>query len=391
MKDFEEVLDLGKIPFHIGLKNKPSNGNYPDVLPFVVGIRKDVGLLIQLPDDSVKKYLEEVYAQGLVIGTPMDDKSFGLKYADDFLEFLSSCIDRDSIRSSTVLEIGCGNGYLLSQLKEKGARILGIEPGQQAITGANKFGVEIIRDVFPSTQIENKKFDIITHYCVLEHITDPDDFLNVHLKHLKENGKIIAAVPDCSEYIRDAEISIFTHEHYSYFTANSLNKLFEKNGFSVERTAKAKYGGCLYFMASIEKTKPNTTEEHINPNFTGDFGERAIKNIKKMSTFLDSAQQKNKTLGIFVPARIINYLTIIQPKKIPRLFDDDKRLYGLYYPPIHTPIESRSDLLKSPVDELLIMSRSFGKNLKSELEKNTELKSTRILTPEDIFRKDGFK
>ena len=72
-----------------------------------------------------------------------------------------------------------------------------------------------------------------------------------------------------------------------------------------------------------------------------------------------------------------------------RFFDDDKLLHGKYYPPFDIPIESRRSLIERPVDELVIMSSSFGERLKSELCQVDALKNMNIRLFREIVGSNG--
>jgi hypothetical protein len=68
-----------------------------------------------------------------------------------------------------------------------------------------------------------------------------------------------------------------------------------------------------------------------------------------------------------------------------RLFDDDADLHGGYYPTLNCPVEGREALIADPVEELWIMSRSFGPRLATTLSKIPVLANTRILTISDLW------
>ena len=52
-----------------------------------------------------------------------------------------------------------------------------------------------------------------------------------------------------------------------------------------------------------------------------------------------------------------------------RFFDDDPLIQNSYFPGMDVPVEGRAQLIDSPTDYLLIMSRTFGSNLSAELQK----------------------
>lgn len=380
----EPLIDLGHLPFHIGVTDVPSNSDFPGVLPFVVGIRPDIELLVQLPNVIVQQYLERVYRRGSVIGTPVSEEGFGRQYADDFLAFIVRVLHPGTVKGLRVLEIGCGSGYLLFRLKELGAEVLGIEPGEQGQTGAQKYGIKIVHDIFPSKRIFSEgRYDMILHHGVLEHMANPAYFLEMQFQcGLSSLGLIIFAVPDCSEYILKGDVSMFLHEHHSYFSPSSLKALLESVGLRLLHLEKSGFGGVLYALGGKRgesiPTERNAGEVKL-------FGLRVKKGIEHATAFFGKAARDQRSIGIFCAARIINLLNLIQPRELPRFFDDDPRLYGKYYPPIGVPVESRTSLLTNPVNELVIMSRSFGSKLRAELLQEGSLKATRIMLPDAIL------
>jgi hypothetical protein len=73
---------------------------------------------------------------------------------------------------------------------------------------------------------------------------------------------------------------------------------------------------------------------------------------------------KEGSLGIFCPARAL-YLLNLEIEV--RFFEDDLRQIGKYLPPLTQPIEGRKELLENPVDNLIIMSRTFGSRILESL------------------------
>jgi SAM-dependent methyltransferase len=381
----EQLVDLGNLPFHIGLANSPSNGDLPDTLPFVVGVQADIGLLVQAPNRTVQHYLEQAYYKGSIIGTPMDSDGFGRQYADDFLTYMARVLDFNAMDGLRVLEIGCGNGYLLHRLKELGARVLGIEPGESGQVGAQQYGIEIVRGMFPSERLgPTDRFDVIIHYGVLEHVTDPRSFLATQSQYLSDSGVIFFAVPDCREYIRMSDVSMFIHEHWSYFSPSPLKALVEAVGLRLLNLEKSGFGGGLYATASGSGI---STSIESDPNEITFFQSRVRENIERAKTFFEQAHERS--IGVFCPGRIINLLKLIQPGKLPRFFDDDPNIHGKYFPPFDVSVESRAALLADPVDELVIMSRSFGSKLRTELLQEDASKAIHIVLPDELFGTEG--
>jgi len=382
MNPAEQIIRLESIPFHMGVRKKPSNNPFPDCLPFCIGLRKDINLLVQIPTEEVETCLDKVYLSGSVIGTPMNPRGLGRLYAEDFYEFVKDSLKEIDFKDLKMLEIGCGTGYLLSKFKKDGALVLGIEPGAELNKEAKQHNIQVVQDYFPSQKIKGKKFNIIVQYCVLEHIKDSDSFLQTQKDYLDVGGKIIISVPDCAKNIENADISMFTHEHYNYFNNSSLTRLLETNGFTVDKITKSNYGGCIYVIASLN----DSTNRHNLKTLDFDalkFKNKLHDNIRRLSNLLESAEKEMKSIAVFPAIRIINYIHIIKPAKMPRFFDDDSRLHGLFYPPIPVVVESREDLCKKPVDIILVFTDSFGKKLKKELQE--KLKDAKIILLEELM------
>ena len=233
----EKIYYFRELPFNFGSTSTPDNGDLPDKLPFALGTDLETDKLVQIPDIQVHKALNKAYQIGSLITGYMDEDGLGRQYADDFVTFLVSSVGLSTISSSRILEIGCGTGYLLHRLKQMGASVLGVEPGPQGQIGRKKYGIEIIQDFFPMSETFGM-FDIILQYGVLEHIENPCLFLSSVKNHLAENGLIAVAVPSCDSYIELGDISVLLHEHWSYFTKQTLKKQLSCQVFLFPRFKK---------------------------------------------------------------------------------------------------------------------------------------------------------
>jgi hypothetical protein len=112
---------------------------------------------------------------------------------------------------------------------------------------------------------------------------------------------------------------------------------------------------------------------------------QARSNCDTLQEACERMTAEGQSLGVYVPARFVNAIGISQiPAQNIRFFDDDPGLLGTYYPGITIRIESRDDLLRSPTDSVLIMSRTFGPNLATEFRKLLPA-STRVLTVADLL------
>ena len=374
------VWEIGEIPFHIGARKTSANPSLPAVLPFRVGVDLDLGMLVQMPDSEISSMLGRAYRLGSQIGTPLNETGLGRRSCDDVLRFIQDCTGTASLKGMKILEIGCGTGYLLKRLHELGADVLGFEPGLNSPVYAKQAGLRILRRPFAREAVD-RKFDLILHYAVLEHAEDPLRFLNDQSDSLAPGGAILFSVPDCSPPIAHGDVSMFVHEHWSYFTEESLRRTASHIGMKVEACRAGDVSGAIY-SAWSRGTSPQPEECRDVLTWAGEFKSRARNGLEAIRQYLKGKE----SLGIYCPARFLNYLQMLSPDRDGiRFFDDDPHLSGKYLPPFAISIEPRASLLEKPVRDLLIMSRTFGPALRDELAGRPELRDCRIVTVEDLL------
>lgn len=366
------------LPFTVGCATAPHNGDgLPDMFPFALALDARLGLIVQQPDPRLPGLLDRAYAAGSLLGTAMDDTPLGKRYADDFLRFIATV---RPLAGRRALEIGAGRGYLLHLLSREGADPVGLEPGVQNAPHWQRFGVTVIPGSFPAA-VSDIAFDMIVGYAVLEHIADLGGFLGAVRQHLRQDGVAIFSVPSCAEYVETGDPSMLLHEHFSYFTEGSLRRVLEDNGFSIVALRSAGFGGALYVAAvpaergAIDAPEPGELAD------ARAYGIRVEALRKSVGTMLQAFRPTGKSVGIYCPARA---LVLLDPSTQMRFFDDDPELHGRFYPPFACSVESRQALIARPVDELWIMSRTFGKKLRDQLGAEAALRSCRIRLPDDL-------
>lgn len=94
-----------------------------------------------------------------------------------------------------VLEIGCGKGVFRSFLADS-VDYRGLEFNQAAIDKAIAQGLNVTADPIQNhAEAHPGEYDVVCHFQVLEHVSDPQGFLQACAKAVKPGGKLIVAVP----------------------------------------------------------------------------------------------------------------------------------------------------------------------------------------------------
>ena len=147
-----------------------------------------------------------------------------------------------------ILEIGCSSGFMLYPLSKKGHNCIGIEPSGIFSDFVKSKNLTVHNSM--EQLIENSpesKFDLIMHFFVLEHISEPLKFLSKQLNLLRPNGKIIFEIPNVADPLYSIyDIPAFERFYWSlahpwYFSQQSLKHLLNKLGHSFEILLEQRY------------------------------------------------------------------------------------------------------------------------------------------------------
>jgi 2-polyprenyl-3-methyl-5-hydroxy-6-metoxy-1,4-benzoquinol methylase len=116
-------------------------------------------------------------------------------YSPDRWEFAEA--RRHIPETATVLDVGCGDGHFLLQLSQKNK--VGLEFNPTAAETARKRGLQVIEQKME--EIASESFDALTLFHVLEHLTDPVEFLQQALRILRPTGLLVISVPNNDAFI----------------------------------------------------------------------------------------------------------------------------------------------------------------------------------------------
>ncbi len=179
-------------------------------------------------------------------------------YFQQHLNFVSNLIEQ-SMGKSELVEIGCGKGFFLEMLLEKGFKVTGFDP---AYEGNNR---NIINQYFERGSKVSAKGIILRH--VLEHIQNPLDFL-ISIKNANnEKGLIYIEVP-CFEWIceHNAWFDVF-YEHVNYFRLADFYRMFD----NIIESGNIFGGQYIYVIADISTLKRPVIDQNNRVKFPQEF------------------------------------------------------------------------------------------------------------------------
>ena len=138
----------------------------------------------------------------------------------------------------SILDIGCGPGIFLEVARSRGWRVQGIDPSESAGTaGKRAFGVNIRTGFFESSLYENQRFNAITLWDTIEHLSDPFAVLRDCRGLLAPNG-VVALTTGRADSVAARLSGNHWHlytlpEHLHFFTGSSLGRCAARAGLNV--------------------------------------------------------------------------------------------------------------------------------------------------------------
>lgn len=136
----------------------------------------------------------------------------------------------ENINGDNVLDIGCSQGICDILLGRGGVHAFGIDADEEAISVALKALKEqdekvqnLVRfdsGIVPGYDLKDEKFDTIIISEIIEHLIQPERFINYLKDYLTPNGRFLVTVP--------FGINPYPDHKKTYYLTNLLN-LFEEN------------------------------------------------------------------------------------------------------------------------------------------------------------------
>lgn len=150
-----------------------------------------------------------------------------------------------SIEVKKILDLGCGEGFVINKLLESypNIEITGLDLNAKALDLAQRLnpGIEFIREDIYTFPCEKKIFDLVMAIEVLEHMKKPEEVLNKISKLTRKYA--LLSIPHepffkISNFIRGKNILRFGNdpEHINNWTKEQFLKLLKKNKFKILKT-----------------------------------------------------------------------------------------------------------------------------------------------------------
>lgn len=317
---------------------------------------KECGL-VQLTEAFESDYYDEYV---MTVSHSPQMRAFQRSQAFDF-------VSRFGLAGKRVIEIGCGDGNYLQYLHEAGAIANGIEPSQPFRQMAQERGFQVLGGYVGRQQpVSGARYDAFVARQVLEHVPDPNDFLQGTRQILSPTGVGLVEVPSLEQALEGERFYDFFHDHLSYFSSLTLRHALGRNGFDVLEVSRGMNGE--YNVALVKKAPEY---EYITLQRTLDVITQDLR------AFVETQHQCGRRVATWgAGGKGVTVLAVAQVNGISYVVDSDAHKQGRFTPVSHLPIFAPERLLSDPVDAVIITALAYRDEILNQLRRTLEFKGT---------------
>lgn len=318
----------------------------------------------------------------LAYGEDYDNTQSCSAYFDAYLDRLvKDLVERQGVRNSTIVEVGCGKGQFLRKLvnyPNSGNKGFGFDPSYVGPDVELDGRLQFRRCYYDDT-CTDVPADVVVCRHVIEHVPEP-------LALLRSVRAALALSPDarvffetpCVEWIlRNRVVWDFFYEHCSLFTAASLSLAFERTGFEVDRVEHIFGGQYLWLEARVVEDRPDAAvKSQDTASLARAYGEDEQALRQKWLSRLEGLEASGRVALWGAGAKGATFANLVDPDcaLIDCVVDLNPNKHGCYIPGTGHPIVAPVDLPRRGVKSAVLMNPNYrDENLRFLAEAGIEL------------------
>ncbi len=302
------------------------------------------------------------------------------RYAADVVEAFALAL------GSLVVEIGSNDGTLLQFFKDKGLRVLGVDPARDIAQKAAESGIPTIPDFFTSVlaariRQEYGQAKLVVANNVYAHADQLADLTRGITSLLDHDGVFVFEVSYLLDIVDKFLFDTVYHEHLSYHAIDPLARFFASHGlhlFDVQRVATK--GGS--FRGFAQRVNGPRTEQPViqamvseerrrglgRPEIFREYERKILARKAALLEFVDGARTQGRSVVAYGASTTVTTLMyhFELTDKLAFLVDDNPMKHGLYSPGCHLEVKPSSVLYDAPPDVVIVLAWQYAEPIISK-------------------------
>ena len=291
------------------------------------------------------------------------------------------------------VDIGSNDGTCLSFFKDKGMKVVGVDPATEIAGKATENGIDTIADFFGyRLAVElRKKYGTakyITSHNACAHIDNLFDVVKGVEHWLDADGVFVLEVGYFVDVYSNTWFDTVYHEHVDYHTVAPFEKLFNRVGMeliSVERISPQggsirvmaqKKGGIIKRDDSVDELIALEAKLGLDKAETLHKLNHKISQVRdKLHNLIHSLKADGKSIaGFGAPTKATTLMAHfgLDATVLDFIVDDNPLKQGLFTPITHIPVLSADALYKMKPDYVLILAWNFAEPIMQMHKKYSE-------------------
>lgn len=144
------------------------------------------------------------------------------------------------LNGDDVLDVGCGSGLFLEEIRKAGLSGTGIEPDPERVAFSRSRGLNVIQGILPCEELSCKTFNLIWISHVIEHVPEPNGLIEEVVKIMCPGALLAIITPNIkclsSRILNVHHRYVIPPEHVSYYSMHSMRVLLTRHGLVREKT-----------------------------------------------------------------------------------------------------------------------------------------------------------
>jgi SAM-dependent methyltransferase len=136
--------------------------------------------------------------------------------------------------SRVLLDVGCANGDFPRFMKARGWEVEGVE-----ISSASRpiTDFPVYAQPFPEIPVQERRYDAVTAWAVIEHVHDPMAHFRKAAQVLKKGGRLVFLVTNFQSLASRRLFAEDAPRHLYFFTLSTVRQYLRETGFELERAS----------------------------------------------------------------------------------------------------------------------------------------------------------